>query len=67
MNFWLEQVFNARAAQCGGVVRRNVHDVDRYSSEHQLIEAVKARGFHLVQTGDQFVVICNGGDLRLIC
>ncbi len=64
---WLESIFNARATYCGGVIRRSVRDVERYASRESLIAAVKAKGFHLVETGDQFVIICNDGQITLIC
>jgi hypothetical protein len=63
---WLEQIFDAQAVDAGGVVRRNCLDVHRMCGLTPLIEEVKERGFHMVQTGDQYVVLCNEGDFKLI-
>jgi hypothetical protein len=67
MSEWIEQIFDAHAAQNGGVVRRSVADVQYYASRAQLLAAVRLRGFHLIETGDQFIIICNQGVLRIHC
>jgi len=28
---------------------------------------VRRRGFHLIETADQFIIICDRSDIRLIC
>ena len=63
---WVGQVFQAKAAAVGGVVRRSVRDVEREVGRDAFIEAVRQRGFHLIECGGQFIVICNPGHLRLI-
>ena len=67
MNAWLDQVFDAWAADKGDVIRRNIADVEKYSSRHELIQECKNREYHLVETGNQFVVICNSGELKIHC
>ncbi len=62
---WIAQVFNAKAVATGGVVRRSVEDVHTYASYEQLLHEVKTRGFHLVETGGQYVILCNGGDIKV--
>lgn len=64
---WLAAVFAAGAVARGGIVRRAVRDVEREVGRPALEAAVRARGFHLVECGGQFVVICNPGRLTLIC
>ena len=64
---WLERIFEANSAQNGGVVRRSVADVNRFSSEAKLKEEATNRGFHLIQTGDQFVILCHPGKFKVIC
>jgi hypothetical protein len=63
---WMGQVFQARSAAAGGVVRRSVKDVEREVGREAFVEAVRQRGFHLIECGGQFIVICNSGHLRLI-
>jgi hypothetical protein len=64
---WLRQLFSAQAASSGGVVRRNVHDVDRKVGRERLEVEVRRRGFHLLKCGNQFVVICDKNDLTMVC
>ena len=64
---WADQLFSAKAVTKGGVVRRAVRDVEREMGREALIAAVQARGFHLVECGGQFIIICNKGHVRLIC
>ncbi|UMA65270.1 hypothetical protein LVO79_02005 [Roseivivax marinus] len=56
---WLEQLFAARTVRRGGVVRRATRDVERMVGRRAFREAVRERGFHLVECGDQFVVLCS--------
>ena len=66
-NAWIEQIFDARIVLEGGTVRRYVGDVVKYGGGvDQLLEAAEKRGFHVVQIGDQLVVLCNKGDIKLL-
>jgi hypothetical protein len=64
---WTVRVFRANAAKSGGVVRRAVADVKQYGSFRVLKREVLRRQFHLIRTGDQYVILCHRGELRLIC
>ncbi|MCL4188807.1 MAG: hypothetical protein KJZ85_14465 [Rhodobacteraceae bacterium] len=64
---WLAAVFAAGAVGRGGIVRRAVRHVEREVGRPAFEAAVRARGFHLVECGGQFVVICNTGRMTLIC
>lgn len=65
-NAWINQMFRAKSVRRGGVIRRSRSSVLKYASLELLEREVLRRGFHLVEVGDQFVVICNTGDLRLV-
>ena len=68
MNAWINQIFKAGAVAKGGVVRRNLSDVIKYAGSPQaLLVEVKRRNYHLVQTGNQLIVICNSGDVKIHC
>jgi hypothetical protein len=54
---WIDQIFAAKAVARGGVIRRNISWVDA---------EVRKRGYHLVQTGQQFVVICHTGPIHIL-
>jgi len=64
---WLLQVFDAQQVDKGGIVRRSRSDVEKFASFDELLAAVKSRGFHLVETGDQFVIFCHEGSLQIHC
>ncbi|MEM6306072.1 MAG: N-(5'-phosphoribosyl)anthranilate isomerase [Pseudomonadota bacterium] len=63
---WLRQVFSAKAAVEGGVVRRKVADVHRIVGCLAFEAEVRRRGFRAVQNGRDYVVFCNSESLRLI-
>ncbi len=52
------QLFSAKAALSGGVIRRAVRDVEREVGRDAMIAEVTRRGFHLLECADQFVIIC---------
>lgn len=62
---WMERIFKAKAVMKGGVVRRSKRDVELFGGREALLEIVEARNFHLVECGDQYIVICNPGLLRV--
>ncbi|RZJ26702.1 MAG: hypothetical protein EOO54_01840 [Haliea sp.] len=62
MSAWVDQIFSAAAAN-GGVVRRARSDVNKYASLAEVIAEAKAKGFHVIETGDQIVVLCHAGAL----
>lgn len=64
---WVDEVFSAKAAARGGVVRRAVHDVEREIGRASFINEVQRRGYHLVECGGQFVVFCNSGQIKILC
>jgi hypothetical protein len=64
---WIDQIFSAQAVRNGGVVRRSVWDVKKFASFSQLKREVLKKGFHLIRTGDQYVILCHQGDIRIFC
>lgn len=67
MSAWIRQMFGAEQAASGGIVRRSVHDVDRIVGLDRLIEEARTRGFHVIETGDQVIVICNQEGILIHC
>jgi hypothetical protein len=68
VNAWLEQWFDEpKQANRGGVIRRNVNDVARYTSVDEVVIEARSRGWHVIETGDQLVVLCHDGDMRIFC
>lgn len=64
---WLDQIFRARSAATGGVLRRRVADVEREIGRDRLELEVRRRGFHMIECGQHFVIICQSAPLRIIC
>ena len=64
---WLDQIFRAKAAMRGGVLRRKVRDVEREIGRDALELEVRRRGFHLLECGDDFVIICSAAPIRVLC
>jgi hypothetical protein len=62
---WIDRIFAAKAAE-GQVVRRNMDWVAREIGVARFMDEVRARGFHLIQTADQFVIVCHQGEIRLL-
>jgi len=63
---WIAAIFAAKAVQSGGVVRRNRIWLEREIGRDRFEAEVRLRGFHLLETGQQLIVICNSGRLRLV-
>jgi hypothetical protein len=64
---WLLQLFTAKAAREGGVVRRQVHDVERIIGRHNFERELRRRGFHAVENAGQYIVFCNAEPVRVLC
>lgn len=62
---WLSQIFSAHAAQ-GGMVRRSVSWVEREVGRDRFIAEVRRRGFHLISSGNQFIVVCHSGPVEIL-
>lgn len=56
---WLDQIFSAKAARTGGIVRRSVRDVEREVGRDALLTEVARHNFHLVECAGQFIIICR--------
>lgn len=67
MNAWIEQMFEAQIVEKEGIVRRKKRDVQKYASFNALLEYVHEQQYHLIETGDQYIVICNPGVLKIHC
>ena len=63
--FWLDQIFSAKAVDCGGVIRRNRRWVEAEIGLRRFEQTVRQRGFHLIEAGQQLVVICHSGPITL--
>ncbi len=62
---WLAQLFRARAAAEGSIVRRSSADVERLVGRERFLHEMRRRGFAVVENAGQFVIFCNREPLRL--
>ena len=67
MSSWINDIFRAGIVNKRGVVRRQKTDVLKNGGYKALRKEVKRRGFHLIRTGGQYIIICNEGDFKLLC
>jgi hypothetical protein len=67
MSAWVDQVFRAGQANAGGVVRRSISDVERLVGLDEFVEECRRRHFHVIETGDQLVVLCHEGSMVIHC
>lgn len=64
---WFDRLFASKAVENGGVIRRAVMDVEREIGREVLELEVRRRGFHLIECAGQFIIVCSGGPIRLVC
>ena len=63
---WIDHMFAAKSARRGAVVRRSRAWVDREVGRSLFEAEVRRRGYHLIETADQFIVVCHNGPIRIL-
>lgn len=63
---WLRQVLGAREAMRGGVLKRQVSDVERIVGRERFLAEVERRGWQALQNGRHFIVCCNAQPIRRV-
>jgi len=63
---WIDQMFSTRAARRGAVVRRSMSWVDREVGREEFLAEIRERDYHVIQTADQFIVVCHNGPIRVL-
>lgn len=63
---WITHIFSAKAARQGGVIRRNLRDIERYVGRSAFEAELKRRGYHAVENAGQMIIFCNQEPIRLI-
>ena len=63
---WLEGVFHCRAPATGGVIRRQVMDVEREVGRRVFENEVRKRGFRLIRTRHHFLIVCDDGPIDIL-
>ena len=63
----MQQVFDAKAARQGGVVRRKLRDIERNVGWADFEREIRRRGCHAVENSGQVVIFCNNAPIRVLC
>ena len=63
---WVTHLFSAKAAREGGVIRRNLRDIERYVGRDAFEQELKRRGYHALENAGQLIIICNQEPVRMI-
>ena len=63
---WIVQMFSAKSAAEGGIVRRKITAVDRLIGRERFFFEVRRRGFRVVENAGQFVIFCNRQPVRML-
>jgi hypothetical protein len=61
---WLGQFLSSGEARKGGVVKRQIRDVERLVGRAAFLAEVERRGFQALENGRHFVVFCNAQPIR---
>jgi hypothetical protein len=67
MSAWIDKMFKAKIVKRDGVVRRKRSTVEKCASYEELLSTVKKKRYHLIETGEQYVVMCNAGKFKVHC
>lgn len=62
---WMAQAFGSNTAKTGGVIKRQLSDVDQIVGRERFLDEVKRRGFQAVTNGNALVIFCNADPVRL--
>ena len=63
---WLTQWLSSAEARKGGVIKRQIRDVERLVGRDMFLRELERRGFQAVQNGRHFVVFCNSAPIRRV-
>ena len=63
---WLHNLFSAAEVRKGGVLKRQIRDVERLCGWDLFLHEVKRRGFQAVRNGRHVVVFCNTEPIRRV-
>lgn len=63
---WLCQMFTAQIAARGGIIRRQVRDVERLIGRDRFLREIERRGYQLAENGEYFIIFCNRHPVRLL-
>lgn len=63
---WMADVFRAKAARDGCIIRRRLRDIDRYVGRAEFFSELERRGYQAVENAGQLVIFCNREPIRRV-
>jgi len=63
---WMRQIFTAKAARDGSVVRRKICDIDRIVGRAAFEAELRRRGYRAVENAGQVIIFCNREPVRIL-
>lgn len=63
---WLAQIFEAKSAIAGGIVRRKKRDIERTVGWDRFLDELERRGYQAVENSGQVVIFCNAAPIRRV-
>lgn len=63
---WMQQIFDAKSARHGGVVRRKLRDVERNVGLDAFLREIRRRGYNAVENSGQVVIFCNNAPINML-
>lgn len=63
---WMRDVFSSRDARLGGVLKRQIRDVERIVGRDAFLAEVERRGWQALENGRHFIVCCNAQPIRRV-
>ena len=63
---WIEQVFSSGEAARGGIVKRQVRDVERLAGVDLFLTEAEKRGYQVLRNRRHYIVFCNGDPIRRV-
>ena len=63
---WLDSVLSCVEARKGGVLKRQIRDIERLVGRAAFLAELDRRGFQAVENGRHFVIFCNQLPIRRV-
>jgi len=57
-------LFNSKAVQKGGVIRRKARDVERFVGMELFMAEINRRGYRVAENSGQYIIFCNRAPVR---
>ena len=64
---WMLQMFSAKSAREGGIIRRQIRDIEMIVGRERFERELRRRGYHAVENAGQVVIFCNNDHVRVLC